>query len=247
MNVKLFNRPLVFASIFMERYVLSLALFYRAWAHWRLLMGYGEYEQRMREVFPLLEIFRQFTWSQLLFFSGLMLLIGRPVKVPPQAMKDLLVPIIVGWYNLLYDLIPSLPAEFNQPLYPPAWLLPCISVGLALNILGFCICIWAVVSLGRSFGLFIEVRTVVIRGAYRWVRHPIYFGYLFLMLGFAMENFNLAFCILLPIHIVLLLYRARLEEKRLAESSAEYRDYQKRTGFIFPKFFKPRASAGSND
>jgi protein-S-isoprenylcysteine O-methyltransferase Ste14 len=34
----------------------------------------------------------------------------------------------------------------------------------------------------------------------------------------------------------LIIYRARLEEARLAESSPEYQEYQKRTGFIFPRF-----------
>jgi protein-S-isoprenylcysteine O-methyltransferase Ste14 len=41
---------------------------------------------------------------------------------------------------------------------------------------------------------------------------------------------------LVPIHIALLLYRARLEEARLSEYSAEYQEYRKRTGFIFPRF-----------
>jgi len=38
-----------------------------------------------------------------------------------------------------------------------------------------------------------------------------------------------------------LLYRARLEEARLSEYSAEYREYLKRTGFIFPRLRRPPA------
>jgi hypothetical protein len=38
------------------------------------------------------------------------------------------------------------------------------------------------------------------------------------------------------VHITLLPYRAHLEEVRLAEHSSEYRELQKRAGFIFPKF-----------
>ena len=89
----------------------------------------------MREVFPLLEIFRQFTWSQLLFFSGLMLSLDWAFQVKIAAASNESTSWFqssLGWYNLLYrfNTFP-LPAEFNQPLYPPAWLLPCISVGLA--------------------------------------------------------------------------------------------------------------------
>jgi protein-S-isoprenylcysteine O-methyltransferase Ste14 len=57
-----------------------------------------------------------------------------------------------------------------------------------------------------------------------------------MLTGLALANFSAAYFILVPIHIALLLYRARLEELRLSEHSTEYREYRKRTGFIFPKF-----------
>jgi hypothetical protein len=46
--------------------------------------------------------------------------------------------------------------------------------------------------------------------------------------------------------MVLLLYRARLEESRLSEYSMEYREYRKRTGFIFPRFRRPGAQLDGN-
>lgn len=63
-----------------------------------------------------------------------------------------------------------------------------------------------------------------------------YSGYLCFLAGFALANFSAAFFILVPLHMFLLLYRARLEEERLAACSPEYAEYRKRTGFIFPKF-----------
>jgi len=47
---------------------------------------------------------------------------------------------------------------------------------------------------------------------------------------------SLAGFMLVPLHMGLLLYRARLEETRLAARSPEYEAYRRRTGFIFPKF-----------
>ena len=83
------------------------------------------------------------------------------------------------------------------------------------------------------------VRKVILDGPYQWVRHPIYLGYICMLAGLVLANFSAAYFILVPIHIALLLYRARLEEARLSEHSAEYREYMKRTGFIFPRLRRP--------
>jgi len=121
-------------------------------------------------------------------------------------------------------------------LCPVAWQAPSVAVGLFLNLLGIWIAIWGAIYLGRSFGVLIEVRQVVLDGAYRRMRHPMYAGYICLLAGFALANFSLAYFILVPLHVFLLLYRARLEETRLAAASPEYQAYCQRTGFIFPKF-----------
>ena len=46
-------------------------------------------------------------------------------------------------------------------------------VGAVVQIVAICWTIFAKASLGRSFGLLPANRGVVVRGAYRWVRHPI--------------------------------------------------------------------------
>jgi protein-S-isoprenylcysteine O-methyltransferase Ste14 len=101
------------------------------------------------------------------------------------------------------------------------------------------VALWAILYLGRSFGVFVVVRTVIFGGPYRWVRHPMYLGYICMLAGLALANYSVAYFSLVPIHMVLLLYRARLEESRLSEYSMEYREYRKRTGFIFPRFRRP--------
>jgi protein-S-isoprenylcysteine O-methyltransferase Ste14 len=66
-----------------------------------------------------------------------------------------------------------------------------------------------------------------------------YLGFICLLVGLILANFSGAYFILVPIHISLLLYRARLEEARLSEHSTEYREYLRQTGFIFPRFRHP--------
>jgi hypothetical protein len=81
---------------------------------------------------------------------------------------------------------------------------------------------------------------VILDGPYQWVRHPMYLGYICMLAGLALANYSVAYFSLVPIHMVLLLYRARLEESRLSEYSMEYREYRKRTGFKFGDGFGPR-------
>lgn len=231
------NRSSTLASIWLERYGLSAVFFFLALRHCLLLTTRNGDEVALIAAFPFLELFRQITWIQLYVLTGFMLLIGRRVTVPPQGIKDLSIPLITTFFYLIYEATPLLPPLLKNYLCPPPWYPVCLATGLFLEFVGLCISIWAAIWLGRSFAILIEVKKVVTDGAYRWMRHPIYFGYIFLLSGFAMANFSLIYFILLPIHIALVVYRAQLEERRLAESSVEYREYQKRTGFIFPKLF----------
>jgi len=127
----------------------------------------------------------------------------------------------------------------RKSLCSPDWQTPLIVIGLFLGLMGPAVAIWAVLYLGRSFGVFVVVRKAILDGPYQWVRHPMYLGYIFMLAGLVLANFSVAYIILVSIHIALLLYRARLEEARLSEHSAEYREYVKRTGFIFPKLRRP--------
>lgn len=55
-------------------------------------------------------------------------------------------------------------------------------------LLGFAIQVAAKISLGRSFGLVPAIRGVKCGGLYRFVRHPIYAGYILMDLGFLLAN-----------------------------------------------------------
>jgi protein-S-isoprenylcysteine O-methyltransferase Ste14 len=55
-------------------------------------------------------------------------------------------------------------------------------------------------------------------------------------LGLLFAEASIALAVLVPLQIALFAWRAKLEEARLAEFSADYRAYQQRTGFFFPRF-----------
>jgi protein-S-isoprenylcysteine O-methyltransferase Ste14 len=108
--------------------------------------------------------------------------------------------------------------------------------GVVLSVIGYSIALWAIFYLRRSFAIFVSVRDIVSKGPYAYVRHPIYLGYLFDLCGFALAGFSVAILLLGCGFVLLLVERARMEEEKLCEASAPYRQYASRTGFLFPRF-----------
>jgi len=230
------GRRVALAAVYVERYGLSLVFLILAGNRIHRLIVLDPAERSQIAAAPLVEILRQVMWVQLYGYAGILLLVGRRVVVPPQKLTDILLPVGTTFFYLMYAAVPWFPVLLTKNLCPIGWQTPCTVASFLLSLLGLWIVLWAAVYLGRSFSVLIEVRKVVMDGPYRQVRHPMYLGYLCFFTGFALVNFSLAYFLLVPAHIALLLYRARLEEARLAESSPEYREYQKHTGFIFPKF-----------
>jgi len=96
--------------------------------------------------------------------------------------------------------------------------------GVALQFAGVAWTIFAKLSLGRSFGLLPADRGIVTHGAYRWVRHPVYFGYFLNNLGFLLPNFGGQNLLVYTLFFSFQLIRVAREEKLLA-GNPEYRAY----------------------
>jgi protein-S-isoprenylcysteine O-methyltransferase Ste14 len=169
------------------------------------------------------------------FFSCPLLLLARRAAVSPSKFKLVFVPLLTTFFSLLYFAIEKLPDTARANLAPATLQTPLLLGGLTLILLGHLIAFWGILFLGRSFGVVVAVRKIVLSGPYRWVRHPMYLGWVIFCAGIAIANFSIAFFIVVTIHIALLVYRARLEESELADFSPEYREYKERTGFIFPR------------
>ncbi|TPN80948.1 isoprenylcysteine carboxylmethyltransferase family protein [Mesorhizobium sp. CU2] len=112
-----------------------------------------------------------------------------------------------------------------------------LAVAAPLQCLALWMSIWGKLSLGRSFALLPANRGVVTGGAYRFVRHPIYAGYitghiLFLLSNFSLYNFGV-YAIISSFQI----YRLTREEAILA-MEPEYRDYLGKVRYrFFPGIF----------
>jgi protein-S-isoprenylcysteine O-methyltransferase Ste14 len=128
---------------------------------------------------------------------------------------------------------------FGPPLVKPASFAAMAPETLTALIsgMGLLLVVIGKVSLGRSFGLTPANRGVVSSGVYRFVRHPIYMGYLITHIGFVIANplsWNL---VILAAADVALMFRAVREEQTLA-LDPEYRAYMQRVQWrVIPRVF----------
>ena len=111
------------------------------------------------------------------------------------------------------------------------------AVTVAMSCAGLAVVIAGKITLGRSFALLPANRGVVSTGMYRFVRHPIYLGYLVTHVAFLVASPSAWNIVALVIADGALLARAVCEEQTLARDPA-YRDYQSRVGWrVLPGVF----------
>lgn len=100
----------------------------------------------------------------------------------------------------------------------PVWItFPLITVGTVITL-------YAKLSLRRSFGLIPANRGVKVGGAYRFVRHPMYTGYVMNHIGFLMVFFS-AWNLAVYLVAWVLLYLRAIEEEKFLLQDPEYVDY----------------------
>jgi protein-S-isoprenylcysteine O-methyltransferase Ste14 len=117
---------------------------------------------------------------------------------------------------------------FMRPTHPSIGTLA--TVGLLLELFGVMLTQVARVYMGRSFGILPANRGIVSRGPFRYVRHPIYFGWLVLSIGYAMSYASYRNVFLIAATIPFMVWRIDQEEAHLG-TDPEYRRYMDRVRF----------------
>ena len=102
--------------------------------------------------------------------------------------------------------------------------------GVALELFGIALTQIARVYMGRSFGVLPANRGVVSKGPFSLIRHPIYFGWLVLSLGYAMSYPTARNIILIVSTLPFMVWRIEQEETHLSEDP-EYCTYERRVRF----------------
>jgi len=86
-------------------------------------------------------------------------------------------------------------------------------VGLVITVLGAALALVAFLSLRSNFSIVPEVRSLVVTGPYRWIRHPMYLAELLMIVGFAVSGLRFTGLIGALSVLGLQIYRIRVEER----------------------------------
>jgi protein-S-isoprenylcysteine O-methyltransferase Ste14 len=117
--------------------------------------------------------------------------------------------------------------------------LPVRVVGLAVGLAGAVLLTWSAVLLGRFLMHEAAVRedhALIGNGPYRFVRHPVYAGYLALLLGSGVASLNISLWLLWPVSLIGIFIQAVSEEQLLRERfGQDYECYVRRTGRLLPR------------
>lgn len=89
-------------------------------------------------------------------------------------------------------------------------------IGQVITGLGLLLVLWALGTLGRSFGVAPADRGLVKDGPYRFIRHPMYLGELISLVGAVIGDASLWNIALIHVLLLSLLLRMRWEERALS-------------------------------
>jgi protein-S-isoprenylcysteine O-methyltransferase Ste14 len=113
--------------------------------------------------------------------------------------------------------------------------------GLGLTAAGYTATLWCYVIMGNAWRIGInrkEKNELVTAGPYRWIRHPIYAFQTVMLLGAVLLLPTICSGLIVVIHLVFVLVKARDEEAYLLTVHGEtYRDYMTQTGRLIPKLW----------
>jgi len=163
----------------------------------------------------------------LLAFSVLaatLTIIRKPAKAVADGVEPRVSAILGTFLMLSLPLLPQ--TEISVELKVLSLLIT--TIGLVLTV--YCL-FW----LGRSWSIMATARTLVTKGPYRVVRHPIYASELISMGGVALGYFSLPALLIVLATIAFTLRRTYNEERVLRAAFPEYADYARRVPRIIPK------------
>jgi protein-S-isoprenylcysteine O-methyltransferase Ste14 len=105
-----------------------------------------------------------------------------------------------------------------------------VTTGFIFELFGVVLTQVARIYMGRSFGVLPANRGIVSKGPFRWIRHPVYLGWLVLSLGYAMSYWSGRNLMLIVVALPFMVWRIDQEEAHLS-ADPEYRSYVQRVRY----------------
>lgn len=152
-----------------------------------------------------------------------------------------------GWVEFLAFPEPMVLAAVTYALMAhatPLAVLPRLRIAAAvaaavLAVGGVALTIWAFLSLPSvgSGHYVLEKQRIVDRGAYGWLRHPLYLAAFMIWLGLAAAYFSLLPLLVFAVYVlpIYLLYIREEEQLMIERYGDSYREYRQRVGGLVPR------------
>lgn len=110
-------------------------------------------------------------------------------------------------------------------------------LGVALCVIGVSVCIWSRLLLGWNWSGGVKAKKdheLIVKGPYRFVRHPIYSGFIVALTGTCLVVGGISGIVITVIYTLGLNMKIRQEEKLLAGLFDTYAGYKERTYKLIP-------------
>lgn len=213
------------------------------------LLVFGLLILRQLSLFPVVaaptDLLRWFLLTLFFVLAVSAYAVRRPARVLARGPLDVVLPLVCAGLPLMIAEIPSAwTAEISlrlqplgitpQRLWHPRFREGAVP-GIAIAALGEAIMTVGLFELRRSFSIFTEARELVTTGIYRYVRHPLYAGEIATVWGIVLSWPSLWAAAIGALFTALQLWRAKREERLLAETFPEYADYRVRAGLLWPR------------
>lgn len=145
---------------------------------------------------------------------------------------------MLGFLVIVYAVIHRHVGEFRTPSADAAAGLS--AVGAALVIVGCIVNVLGRLRLGRNWANQVTVyeeHTLVRRGVFGLVRHPLYASLIWMFAGAGLVYWNwAALAATALVFVPAMYYRATQEERLLSQQFPEYVEYQRSVGMLVPRF-----------
>jgi protein-S-isoprenylcysteine O-methyltransferase Ste14 len=199
-------------------YVFALPLAARVWG-----VSHNRYENSLHGQAQLLQ--EVVTVIFLALVVGLFIIRRRQIRGQRATLAPALV-ALVGTF--LLNVVAYLPVDETTSTFS-------LLASSAVVIVGTLFTIWSLATLGRCFGLFPEVRGLVMRGPYRLVRHPVYVGEIVSAIGLLLAKPHPLIALIFAVFVALQYWRTMYEEQALTAAYPEdYPAYARRVSRLLP-------------
>lgn len=112
-------------------------------------------------------------------------------------------------------------------------------IGLLLALTGLLFAVWARIALGANWSGTVTIKadhSLIRRGPYKWIRHPIYTGILLSFVGTVLLHGEIRAFVGFALILFALYRKAKREERFLSEEFGEsFAEHSKHTGMFLPR------------